>query len=147
MRCAASVESTQPSCALRAFAQARTAIRVDRQKEYGVREISTIRTNLIDRTMLRGPVRKLGIEMEQHVFDCWTDEGKASEKEVLEAQFECGFSMADMTVVATKVKRTKNSPELTPRWHATIVASDPEKLAKVHQHLAWKKWVIGTWKS
>ena len=114
-----------------------------------MKEISTIRTDLVDRTMFRSPVnfRKLGIEMEQHVFDCWTDEGKASQKEVLDAQFECGYSIADMTVIATRMKRTKNTPELAPRWHATIVASDPEKLAKVHQYLARRKWAIGTWKS
>ena len=113
-----------------------------------MKEISTIRTKNTDLRSFRSPFnsRRLAVEMEDQVFDCWTDEGRASQKEVQNALFSCGFSIGDMTVIPMNEKESRKSQGSTA-WHAKVVATDSEKLKAVHQYLAFRKWTLVTWKS
>ena len=74
------------------------------------------------------------IEMEEYFFVCWTDEGKLSQNEVLQAPAACGYSLKDMTAIP----ETEGVPK--GLWKTTILGSSSLPIQTVRRYLLDHGW-------
>jgi len=92
-----------------------------------------------DRSIAR---RGFSLEFDEHSFECWTNEGKDAEEQVINAPTCCGMAIPDVFVMPSRKKIKGPSGEAEKIFYATVASSRVQNLNQIQEYLAAKKWVI-----
>ena len=84
----------------------------------------------------------MSLESEEHSFECWTNEGKDVEDQVIRSPACCGMTLLDVFVMPSRKKIKGPSGEDEKIFYAKVASSRVQNLNLIQEYLAAKKWVI-----
>ena len=101
-------------------------------RSQNMKELSSIKTRKV--------VWPFYMEYEEYSFECWTNEGKAVEEQVLNSPSSCGMCTVDVSVMPTRRRKNKTTGEPEQPWHAIVGSSHLENVNIIRGYVFSKNW-------